>query len=645
MAEWYEEPCPSIPGLWRDGPLFAAGLVGPKMVSRNNNLNGGRGGSGRGGRGGRGRNETATQRDRRLEKAREKYKEKRANETEDARNLRLAKRRKQNEALPEEVRTQQRALNTLAQSQARDNETPDQRAIRLTQVREHMSQLRDNETPDQRVVRLTQVREHMSQLRENETPDQRVVRLTQVREHMSQLRENETPDQRVVRLTQVREHMSQLRENETLDQRVVRLTQVRESMSQFRGGQTPEERGVSLRQNREAHRARRAQYSASIDAFKTAINTFCDQACDVCNKTCYPNQITRCTPSNAALSYLPDELVDKGVLDVCFRCKTHLTSNKNECPSKAYWNSLDPGVIPDEIKDLTLFEKRLLSRIKVFVRIVRLRGRFGQLGFKGQAILFGQDLHEVTEALPNMLPISTQESGMVVVTEHLENINCTREFTVSRDRIFKALRWLIENNPLYQDVTVDNNVRIEQSDIIRVQEPQREPQELRGQYKLCNSVSRILQASHHQGNLTIYPDTAGKQCCAMAFANIVRASIVPPRQWSKMMLDENMFSGDDIYNQVITLCNRLPDAQPVDQSGYLSVNHLAVIRENFEMFEKTFKFECASDSPWYGNLRDALNDNRPLTEAKEGGMLSLKRSLERLFATHSAGIFIAIGKC
>lgn len=530
---------------------------------------------------GGGRGETATQRKRRLEKARQKYKEKQANETPAARNNRLSKRRKQNEALPEEVRSQRRERNNLSQSQVRDRETEEQYAARLDQDRESHRSLRENATAEQHSARVEQVREFMTLHRQNATQEQYIARIVQ---------------------------------------------------------------------DRESHRARRAQYSTSVEAFKIAINVYCDKVCDVCNKLCYPNQITRCTPSNAALSYLPDVLVEKGVLEVCFRCKTHITSGKSVHPSKAYWNSLDPGEIPEEISDLTLFEKRLLCRIKAFVRVVRLRGRFGQLGFKGQAILFAQDIFEVTEALPNMLPISTQESGMVVVTEHLENIDCTREFTISRERIFRALHWLIDNNPLYQDVTIDTNARIEQSDMIRVQEPsRREAQEPRGQYKPCNSVSRILHASHHQGNITLYPETGGRQCCAMAFANIVRASIVPPRQWNKMIFDENMFSGDDIYQRVVNTWNELPNEEQVDQNGYISVRHLAVIKDDFEMYEKSFEFDCANDSPWFGNLRDTLNSPEPsVEEALEESpvrMLTLKRSLEKLFETYSAGIFIAMGKC
>lgn len=64
-----------------------------------------------------------------------------------------------------------------------------------------------------------------------------------------------------------------------------------------------------------------------------------------------------------------------------------MTSNKTITPSKAYWNNLDPGSIPDEIQALTQAEQRLLCRIIPLVKIVKFTGLYGQYGFRGQAVL------------------------------------------------------------------------------------------------------------------------------------------------------------------------------------------------------------------------------------------------------------------
>lgn len=96
---------------------------------------------------------------------------------------------------------------------------------------------------------------------------------------------------------------------------------------------------------------------------------------------------------------------------------------------------------------------------------------FGQYDFKGQVLLIAQDIFEVSEKLPEMLPRSTPETGIVAVTEHLENINIIREFSISRERVFNGLRWLIKNNPLYRDVTIKHYVELNEEDLIRHVEP------------------------------------------------------------------------------------------------------------------------------------------------------------------------------
>lgn len=93
--------------------------------------------------------------------------------------------------------------------------------------------------------------------------------------------------------------------------------------------------------------------------------------------------------------YLPEELQEQKKFFGCNRCKTHLKSSKTNGPATSYWNNLDPGEIPEVMKDLTNPEIRLLSRMLPFIKIERYKGRFGQYGFKGQAILFSCDIFDV----------------------------------------------------------------------------------------------------------------------------------------------------------------------------------------------------------------------------------------------------------
>lgn len=57
---------------------------------------------------------------------------------------------------------------------------------------------------------------------------------------------------------------------------------------------------------------------------------------------------------------------------------------------------------------------------------------------------------EVSDTLPRAM----DNTGMVVITEHLENFNITREFSINCEQVYNALNWRIRNNQLYLDVTM-----------------------------------------------------------------------------------------------------------------------------------------------------------------------------------------------
>ncbi|XP_063899054.1 uncharacterized protein LOC135119158 [Helicoverpa armigera] len=601
-------------------------------------------------------NETPYQREDRLSALREHSAQVRACETPDQREDRLS-------ALREHS------------AQVRACETPDQREDRLSALREHSAQVRACETPDQREDRLSALREHSAQVRACETPDQREDRLSalppvracetpdQREDRLSALREHsaaracETPDQREDRLSALREYSAQVRACETPDQREDRLSALREHSAQVRACETPYQREVRLTALREHSSQVRTSEKAQIETFNKTINIFCDRVCEICTKRCYPNQVTNCNVNVSASSYLPAELTNKGTILLCHRCKNHLTSKKKTCgPAKAYWNNLDPGEVPDIIKQLTQPEQRLLSRIIPFVKIVKYDGLFGQYGFRGQAVLFAQDIFEVTETLPNILPRSTDGIGMVVITEHLENLNVSREYNISRSRVYEALRWLINNNPLYHDVIIDNSAQILQEDLLRVtqhncDENAQNNQELlepvsdmaettnaNNAYTMITDSMRILRASWNQDNKQVFnANYTGRQCFAMVLANITRAAILMPHLWTNNILNTNMLEGDALYAKIKQLSVDNPLVPSIDATGYLEIRHFRVIKESFMMFGRFFKIEFDEETDLVGCLRDSVNRSQDFG-------LTLKEALATMFTSHKAGVLIASSK-
>ncbi|KAG5674477.1 hypothetical protein PVAND_004445 [Polypedilum vanderplanki] len=612
--------------------------------------------------------ETATQRKRRLEKKKEKRLEKLSQETEEGKSIRLEKRRKRQNEASEEKRNAERLRIHEAVTKLRANETPEEYISRLEQDRLRHEYTRSIETAEQHFSRLEQVRSQIAQTRANETVEEYISRLEQdrlrheekrvnesVEEHASRLkrdrlrheeaRANESVEEHASRLERDRLRHEEARANESVEEHTSRLERDRLRHEEARANETPEEHEARLQRLRIEY----AQRIANEEEFNKTINTFCEKNCDICEKKCYPDQVA--TYQNVTPKpYLPQELAEKDIIIVCRRCHTHLKSSKTQCPSKAYWNNMRPGDIPDEIKALTKVERRLLMRIIPYVNVIKFDGRFGQYGFKGQATLFALDIFEVTDKLQNILPRSSDDTGLVVITESLENLNSTREYRISRERVYTALRWLITNNPLYHDVTVNNSACLETRDIIRVipaetnQQPNTnesttaEPS-TRSAYVPIDkkkNVSRILRASWHQANLNVFPEFGGTQCFAMVLANIVRAAILPPSRWTKNILDENMIEGDSIFAQIHYETSANTQAFPIDGSGYLSIRNLDIIKHDFIMYDNVFALEFDDEWVCTGSLQDNIND----------GVIgrTLLNAIRMLFIEHKAGVLVCESK-
>ena len=214
-----------------------------------------------------------------------------------------------------------------------------------------------------------------------------------------------------------------------------------------------------------------------------------------------------------------------------------------------------PGDIPGEIAALIEPERRLLQRIISNVKVINFPGRFGQYGFKGHATLFAFDIFEVSEKLPEILPRSSTDVGMVVVIKTLKNLNLSRNYKKSPDRVYKVLDWLIANNPLYKYVQVNRFVRLNTQDIIRVIPAQPgQPHEPDDQitdaltslaYMEINDLSRIVRASWNQNNEIFQSGHARHQrhgCCEFnSYSHSTTEAVLYKCFKSKMIADDGFY--------------------------------------------------------------------------------------------------------
>ncbi len=112
-----------------------------------------------------------------------------------------------------------------------------------------------------------------------------------------------------------------------------------------------------------------------------------------------------------------------------------------------------PGEVPDELKELSEIEEMLIAQVCAVMSVYRLRG--GQLGYRGNVINFSQDIQDFTTQLPRH-PSSLDV--LVVRRKSANDPTAFRDFIVRRSKVFRALIWLKENNPYYNDITIDKEI-------------------------------------------------------------------------------------------------------------------------------------------------------------------------------------------
>jgi hypothetical protein len=108
--------------------------------------------------------------------------------------------------------------------------------------------------------------------------------------------------------------------------------------------------------------------------------------------------------------------------------------------------------IPRELQNLTIAEKLLIQRVSPLVPVIHVKN--GSLGIRGHVVSFFQDISGICNELPKIPAdvslVKVIRSGTTATGE-----NISRSFTVNRNRVLAALHWLKRNNPLYNDIIIN----------------------------------------------------------------------------------------------------------------------------------------------------------------------------------------------
>ena len=131
----------------------------------------------------------------------------------------------------------------------------------------------------------------------------------------------------------------------------------------------------------------------------------------------------------------------------CKRCKV----DKKEPKKFSKENCMIPSPVPDELKNLTECEQMLISRAFPIMQVFTKPG-LGYLGYKGHIITLPNNVQHIADILlhrPKDLP--------VIAFTFKGKSEYGKEFRVRREKVLFALLWLVKNNPLYKEITIDFN--------------------------------------------------------------------------------------------------------------------------------------------------------------------------------------------
>jgi len=238
-----------------------------------------------------------------------------------------------------------------------------------------------------------------------------------MRERDANQRASETDNEREERITSMRERVANLRNNETHSQAEQRRHSDRTRTASRRALESAEQAQRRRDINRINQNARSAARHTSHDCNRVAIDQFKRylyigpvNPCYCCSRLCYSNGGSYIRSGDSLL--LPvhnreSSSTDCDMVWICSRCKPFL--RKQKLPPFALVNNMLVSPIPPELDCLNNMEKRLISRVQPFMKLVVLP--CGQCALKGQTINFPVNTSEICHLLPKTL----DNAGVVLI--------------------------------------------------------------------------------------------------------------------------------------------------------------------------------------------------------------------------------------
>ena len=151
-------------------------------------------------------------------------------------------------------------------------------------------------------------------------------------------------------------------------------------------------------------------------------------------------------------------------------CKTcHSSLHLGKTPPLSLANGTYLGPVPSELLDLTPIEEAMIARCRAKCWIVQLKEESQtvvmpetQRGVCGHIIIYPQRPSEIARVLPPSINDLLTPICVLFVGANPPTLEWLREkakpLCVRREKVRNALKWLKENNPLYIDIEINNDL-------------------------------------------------------------------------------------------------------------------------------------------------------------------------------------------
>ena len=147
---------------------------------------------------------------------------------------------------------------------------------------------------------------------------------------------------------------------------------------------------------------------------------------------------------------------------MCLLCKDCYSAfSKQQIPKFGAANKMWIGDVPEELKDLTIVEEKLIAIYRHNTCVIKLQSPFhssstAQSAIRGNAITFPQNIPNIASSLPLSMSTLCDTIKVVFIGSRMPTREQVRKIlTVRKRKVFDALRWLRQHNILYQNMNIN----------------------------------------------------------------------------------------------------------------------------------------------------------------------------------------------